>query len=77
LQNPSSAIPKGTFIAIFITTIIYLLIVWTAGSSMLRDAIGTAAAVGTNVTLSLEDIQICSANRTCTKGMMIDNGVSL
>lgn len=37
LKDPQSAIPKGTFLAILITTIIYGLFVITGGASMLRD----------------------------------------
>ncbi|KAK7489742.1 hypothetical protein BaRGS_00019137 [Batillaria attramentaria] len=68
LKNPSSDIPKGTFLAIFITTIAYVGIVCTTGGSMLRDAVGTAVSMATNVTMSLEDIQQCG-NATCQFGL--------
>ncbi|KAJ8303977.1 hypothetical protein KUTeg_017560 [Tegillarca granosa] len=40
LKNPQAAIPKGTFLAIFLTTVIYLGMVWAAGGCLLRDAVG-------------------------------------
>lgn len=38
LKNPSNAIPKGTLIAIFSTTIIYLGALWMVASSAIRFA---------------------------------------
>ena len=40
LQDPQKAIPKGTFLAIGITTVVYILMAIMAGSVMLRDAPG-------------------------------------
>lgn len=67
LKNPSSAIPKGTFLAILVTSLIYLMIIWTSGSCMLRDAVGAAAD---NMSLSIEEIQSCVANGTCGFGLI-------
>ena len=40
-QNPQTAIPKGTFLAIGITTVVYLLMAWMVGVVVIRDAPGT------------------------------------
>uniref|UniRef100_A0A914YYL3 Amino acid permease/ SLC12A domain-containing protein n=1 Tax=Panagrolaimus superbus TaxID=310955 RepID=A0A914YYL3_9BILA len=40
LKNSSTAIPKGTILGIFLTTIVYLSIVWITGSTVVRDADG-------------------------------------
>ena len=40
LQNPQTAIPKGTFLAIGITTVVYILMAIMVGSVVLRDAPG-------------------------------------
>ncbi|XP_046400553.1 bumetanide-sensitive sodium-(potassium)-chloride cotransporter-like [Ischnura elegans] len=45
LKDPSSAIPKGTLLAIFITTISYIVFILLAGASVLRDATGNATEV--------------------------------
>ncbi|XP_076443670.1 solute carrier family 12 member 1-like [Babylonia areolata] len=72
LKNPSSAIPKGTFLAIFITTLVYVLSVLSTGSCMLRDAIGTASPAPLNVSLAVKDIEGACAgvgNITCPSGL--------
>uniref|UniRef100_A0A914X9Q7 Solute carrier family 12 member 2 n=1 Tax=Plectus sambesii TaxID=2011161 RepID=A0A914X9Q7_9BILA len=40
LKNPSTAIPKGTLLAILTTTIIYLVSLWITGATCVRDAHG-------------------------------------
>ncbi|XP_051157409.1 bumetanide-sensitive sodium-(potassium)-chloride cotransporter [Leptopilina boulardi] len=40
LKDPQSAIPKGTLLAIFLTTISYLIIAIMVGGSVMRDASG-------------------------------------
>ncbi len=59
LKDPSSAVPKGTLMAIIITSVSYVVMCWMIGSTMSRDASGVVAAVLTNVT---------SANNTCVPG---------
>lgn len=39
-QNPQTAIPKGTFLAIFITGLGYVGTVWLVGACAVRDATG-------------------------------------
>ena len=41
-QNPQTAIPKGTFLAIAITTVVYLVMAWAVGFVVLRNAPGEA-----------------------------------
>ncbi|XP_025078245.1 solute carrier family 12 member 3-like [Pomacea canaliculata] len=73
LKNPSIAIPRGTFLAILLTTIVYLAIVWTCGGCMLRDAVGIGV-VATNVTLGLDEIRNCG-NETCKYGLQNSHAI--
>jgi solute carrier family 12 (sodium/potassium/chloride transporter), member 2 len=45
LQDPSSNIPKGTLLAILLTTVSYLLFVLIAGASVVRDASGNVLEI--------------------------------
>ncbi|XP_065316812.1 solute carrier family 12 member 1-like isoform X2 [Gordionus sp. m RMFG-2023] len=40
LKNAQKAIPKGTFLAILITTAVYLALIWMLGFSVIREASG-------------------------------------
>ncbi|CAG2183291.1 unnamed protein product, partial [Oppiella nova] len=40
LKDPQQSIPRGTLLAIFITTISYLLFLFICGATVLRDANG-------------------------------------
>ncbi|XP_041651193.1 solute carrier family 12 member 3 [Cheilinus undulatus] len=79
LKNPTVAIPRGTLMAIFWTTISYLIITATIASCVVRDASGRL-----NDTLSLSfssnncvglpcqygwDFTECINNKTCTYGI--------
>ncbi|XP_068579037.1 solute carrier family 12 member 3 isoform X2 [Cebidichthys violaceus] len=79
LKNPTVAIPRGTLMAIFWTTISYLIISATIGACVLRDASGLL-----NDTLSVSsstqgceglaclygwDFTECISNNTCTYGI--------
>uniref|UniRef100_A0A915IN06 Amino acid permease/ SLC12A domain-containing protein n=1 Tax=Romanomermis culicivorax TaxID=13658 RepID=A0A915IN06_ROMCU len=46
LKDPSKAIPKGTLLAIFLTTIIYMIALWMVASSCERDASGVIDEFG-------------------------------
>ncbi|KAK5875687.1 hypothetical protein CesoFtcFv8_026739 [Champsocephalus esox] len=51
LKDPATAIPKGTLVAIFWTTLSYLIITVTVGSCVVRDASGNVSDVMTgNIT---------------------------
>ncbi|KAK5893348.1 hypothetical protein CgunFtcFv8_006227 [Champsocephalus gunnari] len=51
LEDPATAIPKGTLVAIFWTTLSYLIITVTVGSCVVRDASGNVSDVMTgNIT---------------------------
>ncbi|KPJ14477.1 Bumetanide-sensitive sodium-(potassium)-chloride cotransporter [Papilio machaon] len=64
LKDPQKSIPKGTLLAILLTTLSYLVIALIAGWSVLRDASGDVNA--------LTD---CLHNRTCTYGLHNSNDV--
>ncbi|XP_033750069.1 solute carrier family 12 member 3-like [Pecten maximus] len=88
LKNPQSAIPKGTFLAIFLTSLVYLGMLWCAGTCILRDAVGPivmemVANVTNNFTVipnqalspTVDVVQQCDMfNKTCEYGLMNDNG---
>ncbi|KAJ0029525.1 hypothetical protein NQD34_004522 [Periophthalmus magnuspinnatus] len=80
LKNPTVAIPKGTLLAIFFTTMSYLIISATIGSCVLCDASGvlndtlTASSnpescVGLGCQYGW-DFSECIQNGTCTYGIM-------
>ena len=53
MQDPESAIPKGTLLAILISTLTYLSVAWMAGCCVVRDAgfkLLTAAGTTTSTT---------------------------
>ncbi|XP_012788503.2 solute carrier family 12 member 2 isoform X2 [Sorex araneus] len=77
LADPQSAIPKGTLLAILITTVVYVGIAVSVGSCVVRDATGsvndTIVSEFTNCTTaacSLNfDFSYCDSNR-CSYGLM-------
>ena len=83
-QDPQKAIPKGTFLSIIITGVVYLLMVWTSGATLLRDAIGPVGAIlfgnhttNQTATPTIELVTSCvTSNKSCEYGLMNDNGVS-
>lgn len=42
-QDPQKSIPKGTLLAIFISTATYILMVFVSGATVVRDATGQLA----------------------------------
>ena len=87
-QDPQSAIPKGTFLAIVVTAFVYIAMVWSAGGCLLRDAVGVLASellvkvdLDTNTTYTipptLDVVQDCARfnQTTCESGLVNDNGV--
>ncbi|XP_068458407.1 solute carrier family 12 member 3 [Clinocottus analis] len=79
LKNPTVAIPRGTLMAIFWTTISYLIISATTGACVLRDASGllndtlSPSSAGQDcVGLACRygwDFTECITNNTCTYGI--------
>ncbi|XP_072938252.1 bumetanide-sensitive sodium-(potassium)-chloride cotransporter isoform X2 [Epargyreus clarus] len=69
LKDPQKSIPKGTLLAILLTTISYMVIALLAGWSVLRDASGDLAdlAAGT--------LTACRVNNTCKYGLHHSNDV--
>lgn len=79
LKNPTVAIPRGTLLAIFFTTLSYLIISATIGSCVLRDASGglndtLAASPNPEACVGLGcqygwDFSECIQNGTCPHGL--------
>ena len=66
LKDASSAVPKGTLIAIAITSVSYLLMCWIIGSAAARDASGVIASSILNIT------NASCAVGSCNFGLMND-----
>ena len=68
LKDPGYAIPKGTFTAIVLTTIVYIGLAWLIGASTMKDAAGwiptIAAAAAGNSTSSNVSIAVIASNAT-------------
>ncbi|KAM8893191.1 solute carrier family 12 member 3 [Spinachia spinachia] len=79
LRNPAVAIPKGTLMAIFWTTISYLILSATIGSCVVRDASGLLNDTLVQSTSSDDCVGLachhgwnfteCIANKTCVYGI--------
>ncbi|PAV63134.1 hypothetical protein WR25_12391 [Diploscapter pachys] len=67
LTDPQRAIPLGTLIAIFATTIVYLLTVFITGCTFVRDADGTGFPVFNSTGFVPPE---CAMNSTCEYGLM-------
>nr|CAH0110929.1 unnamed protein product [Daphnia galeata] len=67
LKNPSEAIPKGTLLAIFTTSISYMLFAVIAGATVLRDATGDPADYPDNATVN-DYMQLC-LDQECEWGL--------
>uniref|UniRef100_A0A3B3W332 Solute carrier family 12 member 10, tandem duplicate 1 n=1 Tax=Poecilia latipinna TaxID=48699 RepID=A0A3B3W332_9TELE len=80
LKDPATAIPKGTLMAIFWTTLSYLVIAVTTGSCVVRDASGnkshiltgnnTDGCVGLACNLGW-NFTDCSQSQTCRYGLVL------
>ncbi|KRZ19529.1 Solute carrier family 12 member 2 [Trichinella pseudospiralis] len=67
LAEPNRSIPKGTLLAILLTTILYLSGIWLTGATCLRNASG-------NITdLYNGNLTACAATGTCSYGLLHDN----
>ncbi|KAL2079179.1 hypothetical protein ACEWY4_024923 [Coilia grayii] len=81
LKDPETAIPKGTLLAIFWTTVSYLAVAITAGGCVIRDASGnlndsvsfnaTEGCVGLGCDYGW-DFYACQQNNTCNFGLAND-----
>ncbi|EJD74990.1 hypothetical protein LOAG_17781 [Loa loa] len=67
LSDPQHAIPKGTLLAIAVTTVIYLLVVIATGSTCVRYADGYQLPYIINNSYFIPD---CAHNNTCPYGLM-------
>ena len=73
LKNAQKAIPKGTLIAILISTLIYLVLVWFSGSCVVREATGIVSVLAANMT---SDPRPSCENQKCQYGLLHDYQVS-
>ncbi|GMR41789.1 hypothetical protein PMAYCL1PPCAC_11984, partial [Pristionchus mayeri] len=65
LKNPQSAIPKGTMLAIIVSTLIYLTVLIVSGSVFVRDTDGISPALAFP---SIDNLP-CSSNASCPFGL--------
>ncbi|WAQ98879.1 S12A2-like protein, partial [Mya arenaria] len=80
LKDPQRAIPKGTFLAILITSAIYIAMVFAIGGCIVLAALGEAPPTVSNLTAVLTPtrdlVQQCEMfNQTCQSGLLHDNGM--
>ncbi|KAH3837760.1 hypothetical protein DPMN_111161 [Dreissena polymorpha] len=84
LKDPQTAIPKGTFCAILLTSSTYIAMAWAMGGSMALEAVGAAGIiVAGNTTMNitslpvptLEAIQQCGES-ACKFGLLHDFGIT-
>ncbi|ELU01077.1 hypothetical protein CAPTEDRAFT_156991 [Capitella teleta] len=71
LADAGKAIPKGTFAAILISSLTYIVMAWMAGSCVLRDAYGPVSLVASGLANDsgiIENITYLSVNATCEPG---------
>ena len=69
LKSVTKAVPKGTLLAILISTLVYVMLAWFVGSCVEREALGFVQEVlqnGTNQTLA------SCAEQTCKYGLLND-----
>ena len=79
LKNPGQAIPKGTLLAILISSVVYLLLAWIAGSCVEREALGTLLCSTLNITnINLSDTSTANtcATTLCKYGLLHNFQVS-
>ncbi|VDN02395.1 unnamed protein product [Thelazia callipaeda] len=67
LADPQKSIPKGTLLAIAVTTVVYLLVVFSTGSTCVRYADGYQVPYITDGSYFVPD---CAVNNTCPYGLM-------
>ncbi|VBB33264.1 unnamed protein product, partial [Acanthocheilonema viteae] len=67
LADPQHAIPKGTLLAIAVTTVIYLLVVFATGSTCVRYSDGYQQPYFINNSYFIPD---CAHNNSCPYGLM-------
>ncbi|XP_046634308.1 bumetanide-sensitive sodium-(potassium)-chloride cotransporter-like [Daphnia pulicaria] len=68
LKDPSVAIPKGTLLAIAVTSVSYIIFAIIAGATVLRDATGIPSNYNNTVATINDYIEIC-AEQDCEWGL--------
>lgn len=71
LADPQTAIPKGTYLAIIITTISYVFFAIVCGCVTVRQANGLELVNGT----TFEDVRNCTLTDGCQYGLLYDSQV--
>ncbi|KAL3182116.1 hypothetical protein MRX96_035140 [Rhipicephalus microplus] len=71
LADPQTAIPKGTYLAIIVTTISYVFFAIVAGCVTVREANGLPMENGT----TFEDVRNCTLTGGCEYGLLNDSQV--
>ncbi|XP_053405813.1 solute carrier family 12 member 1-like isoform X2 [Mercenaria mercenaria] len=84
LKDPQTAIPKGTFLAVLLTSLVYITMVWSIGGCIVLTAVGELLSpeMGvdpvTNATIipTVDIVQQCEAfNQSCESGLLEDTGM--
>ncbi|XP_077514331.1 sodium chloride cotransporter 69 [Amblyomma americanum] len=71
LADPQTSIPKGTYLAIIVTTISYVFFAIVAGCVAVREANGLPLVNGT----THEDVRNCTLTGGCEYGLLFDSQV--
>ena len=71
LKDAQKAIPKGTLIAIVLSTIVYVLLAWMAGACVERDASGIIFGLLNSSMNSTASTNYCASNE-CSYGLLHD-----
>ncbi|XP_053405857.1 solute carrier family 12 member 3-like isoform X2 [Mercenaria mercenaria] len=71
LKNPQKDIPLGTFTAIAISTVSYIVVVWILGSCIVRDATGPLVAMAIDAVNSSETSSTMSSVLNSTPSMTV------
>ena len=69
LKNVRKAVPKGTLLAILISTPVYIMLAWFVGSCVEREAVGALQQALTN---STDQTLASCAMQECKYGLMND-----
>lgn len=72
LKDPSTSIPKGTILSIFITSVTYILMAICVGATVARDATGNVNEI---IGGSWEFLDCINRHRKCDFGLQNSNSV--
>ncbi|EDO49361.1 predicted protein [Nematostella vectensis] len=75
LKNPHTAVPKGTLLAILVSSLVYIVLAWLIGATYARDATGlvmSVAVVNGSSQSNVTSIPTCDTMK-CLFGLYFDN----